>query len=96
METRHALVITRPDGTHEIFCEWYAHFWPKGRGEEGKISIPRAMVFTLGKAEGDGSESGEKVGFEGLQILDVRLFYDRSLLVPVLKRSEGEKVRFGA
>jgi hypothetical protein len=96
METRHCLVITRPDGTHEIFCEWYAHFFLKGKGEEGKVSIPRAMVFTLGKVEGDGSESVDGVGFEGLQIVNARLYYGRSLLVPVLRRSEQEKERFGA
>jgi len=60
------------------------------------VSIPRAMVFTLGKAEGDGSGSVDGVGFEGLQIVDARLYYDRSLLVPVLKRSEQEKEKFGA
>jgi hypothetical protein len=96
METRQSLVITRPDGTHELFLEWFAHFWPEGRGEEGKISIPRAMVFKLGKAEGDGSEGDSEVGFEGLQILDARLYYDRSLLVSMLKRSEGEKEKFGS
>jgi hypothetical protein len=79
-----------------LFLEWFAPFWPKGRGEEGNISIPMVMVFKLGKAEGDGSEGDSEVGFEGLQILDARLYYDRSLLVSMLKRSKGEKEKFGA
>jgi hypothetical protein len=46
METRHILVTSYEDGTHEIFCEWYAHFWPKDSvGDDGKVSIPRASKF---------------------------------------------------
>jgi hypothetical protein len=94
METRHILVTSYDDGTHEIFCEWYAHFWPKNSaGDERKVSIPRAMVFKLGAAEGDGSQG--QVGFEGLQIVDARLYYDRSLLLPLLVRSKQEKEKFG-
>jgi hypothetical protein len=91
METQHLLVISRPDdGTEVIYGEWTAHFWVRGREE--KVSIPRSMVFTLGKAEGE----GEVVGFEGLQIVDVRLYYDRSMLVPFLKKSAQELEKFGA
>ncbi|TAQ90316.1 hypothetical protein B7494_g1353 [Chlorociboria aeruginascens] len=89
MEGKHILVIAKPDGTHVIYCEWLAHFWLKGHQED--ITIPRSMVFTLGRAEGD----GEAIGFEGLQILDVRLYYDRSLLTPYLRRSEQEVEKFG-
>lgn len=56
--------------------------------------IPRSMVFTLAKAEGVGHDG--EVGFEGLPINDVRLYYDRSMLVPVLRRSEQEREKFGA
>jgi len=98
METRHCLVVSRPDGTHTIYCEWFAHFWLKDvkeeNGEQKKVIIPRGMVFELGPAEGDGSEGGE-VGFEGLQIRSARLYYDRSLLVPFLRRSEQEVEKFG-
>jgi hypothetical protein len=37
-----------------------------------------------------------EVGFEGLQIRDVRLWYDRSLLTGIFRRSEQEKEKFGA
>ncbi|KAH6679174.1 hypothetical protein B0J14DRAFT_558504 [Halenospora varia] len=85
---------TLPSGDveHTIFGEWRMHVWPKEtEGDEGKITIPRAMIFRIGKAEGEGKgeEGGEEVGFEGLQIRDVRLFYDRTLLVPLLKKGEG-------
>ncbi|CZR51742.1 uncharacterized protein PAC_01619 [Phialocephala subalpina] len=102
MEIRLCLVVSRPDGTHTIHCEWFAHFWLKHvkdeNGESKKITIPRGMVFELGPAKDDGSErkAGEDVGFEGLQILSARLYYDRSLLVPYLRRSEQEVEKFGA
>jgi len=95
METTNSLVISRPDGTHTIYGEWRAHFWLKESGQE--IVIPRSMVFTLGKAEGTGAVGvDEEVGFEGLQILDVRLYYDRTLLTPYIKRSAQEVEKFGA
>lgn len=93
METKQILVISRPDGEHVIFCEWMAHFWIEGKRE--KVTIPRSMVFTLGKAEGVEGYGGQ-VGFEDLQIKNVRLYYDRSMLVPFLRRSEQEQERFGA
>lgn len=75
-----------------IYCEWSAHFWIKG--VEEKVVVPRSMVFILGKAEGVEEYEGE-VGFEELQIKDVKLYYDRSMLVPYLRRSEQEKQKFG-
>ncbi|KAM3075139.1 hypothetical protein ACMFMG_007404 [Clarireedia jacksonii] len=87
----------------KIYGEWLARWWVKGSGEV--IEVPRGMVFTLGKAEGEsGKEKGGKdangdlvgeVGFEGLQIRDVKLWYDRSLLMGIFKRSEQEKKKFG-
>ncbi|KAJ8066887.1 hypothetical protein OCU04_004273 [Sclerotinia nivalis] len=90
------------DGEWKIFGESMAHWWVKSTGE--KISVPRSMVFTLVKAEGEGTgemvdANGavvEEVGFGGLQIGDVRLYYDRSLLMEVFRKSEQEKERFGA
>jgi hypothetical protein len=92
MEAKQILVISRPSGEHVIYCEWLAHFWIKG--VEEKVVIPRSMVFTLDKAEGVEGYDGQ-VGFEGLQIKDARLYYDRSMLVPFLRRSEQEKEKFG-
>ena len=40
-------------------------------------------------------EEGQEIGFEGLQILDARLYYDRSLLTPYLRVSEQEVEKFG-
>ena len=37
--------------------------------------IPRSMVFILGRAEGVEVYDGE-AGFDGLQIKDVRLYYN--------------------
>ena len=99
MEGRHFIVASSvEDGTHVVYCEWYAHWWLVGKdGRDGeKITIPRSMVFTLGKAEGDGGEAvQQEVGFEGLQILDARLYYDRSLLLPHLRKSKQEIEKFG-
>lgn len=108
MESREFFVIGGLEGQHEeewkIYGEWIAHWWVKSTGE--KISVPRSMVFTLVKAEGVGVGTGEKVdangavveqvGFEGLQIGDVRLYYDRSMLAGVFRRSEQEKEKFGS
>ncbi|THV49864.1 hypothetical protein BGAL_0175g00010 [Botrytis galanthina] len=111
MESKEFFVIggleketTGPAGKGEwkIYGEWIAHWWVKSTGE--KISVPRSMVFTLVKAEGEGTgkkldangEVVEEVGFEGLQIGDVRLYYDRSLLKGVFKISEQEIEKFGA
>ncbi|PQE04759.1 hypothetical protein CJF30_00004541 [Rutstroemia sp. NJR-2017a BBW] len=100
METREFFVIGGFENEGEeiwkIYGEWLAHWWVKGTGE--KITVPRGMVFTLGKAEGEkvDGEGTEKVGFEGLQIRDVKLWYDRSLLTGIFKRSEQEKEKFGA
>jgi hypothetical protein len=82
---QHIFLVSKPDGTHTIFSEWLTQFWLNGR--EDPVKIPRSMVFKIGKAEGE----GDVVGFEGLQILDVRLYYDRSLLVSHLKQSAQEK-----
>ncbi|CAD6445541.1 9a495e7c-721d-4823-8d04-75e55552fffc-CDS [Sclerotinia trifoliorum] len=88
----------------KIFGESMAHWWVRSSGE--KISVPRSMVFTLVKAEGEEMEEGEvvdangvlveEVGFEGLQIGEVRVYYDRSLLMGIFRKSEQEKERFGA
>ncbi|KAG4026754.1 hypothetical protein MFRU_037g00650 [Monilinia fructicola] len=95
MECKEFLVVGGwEDGGWKIYGEWMAHWWVKETGE--KISVPRSMVFRLVRAEGEGrgknvdgnGEMVEDVGFEGLQIGDVRLYYDRSLLLGVFKRSE--------
>ncbi|KAF7898618.1 hypothetical protein EAF00_005064 [Botryotinia globosa] len=75
-----------------------------GEKHREKISVPRSMVFTLVKAEGEGTgkkldangDVVEEVEFEGLKIGDVRLYYDRSLLKEVFKVSEQEMEKFGA
>ena len=91
METCHIL---------EIFCEWYARFWHKGAvADERKVCIPRAMVFKLEKRRRGGSKGkvrfGGRVGFEGLQILDARLYCDWSLLELILIRSRDEREVLG-
>ncbi|EDO03019.1 hypothetical protein SS1G_05496 [Sclerotinia sclerotiorum 1980 UF-70] len=90
------------EGEWKIFGESVAHWWVKSTGE--KISVPRSMVFRLVKAEDEATGEGvdangvvvEEVGFEGLQIGEVRVYYDRSLLMGVFRKSEQEKERFGA
>jgi hypothetical protein len=88
MENQRTLVVSRPDGTHAVQCETIAQLWLKGAGE--KISVPSSKVFTLGKAEWDGSEGNGEAGFEGLQILDARLYHDRSVLPQCPRKSEQE------
>jgi len=104
MESKEFFVIggDLEDGEWKIYGEWLAHWWVQKTGE--KISVPRSMVFTLVKAEGEGTgqkvdangEDVKEIGFEGLQIKDVRLYYDRSMLAGIFKKSEQEKEKFGA
>ena len=89
MDSKYFLVISKLDGTYVIYAEWLAHFWLTGKKDA--ITIPRSMVFTLEKAEGEGNV----IGFKGLQILDARLYYDRSMLVPFLRKSEQKIEKFG-
>ncbi|RDW77526.1 hypothetical protein BP6252_05579 [Coleophoma cylindrospora] len=98
METVETLVISKPNGTHVLYMELMSHFWLKSRAGLPPIDIPRSMVFTLGPAAGEHGEEADQekgIGFEGLQIVDARLYYDRSLLLPHLVKSKQEVEKFG-
>jgi hypothetical protein len=76
IEKTHSLVISRPERRHVIYVEWLAHFWFKVR----KIRLRFRGVWWLHL--GRRRKYDREVGFEGLQIRNVRLYYDRSMLTP--------------
>ena len=67
-------VVPCPDGRDTVYAEFLTHFWLKGDGPNGEeIVAPRFFVWTVGDAE-------EGEGTEGLQFLEVRLFWDTGIL----------------
>lgn len=76
----HFLVVPRHDGASVVYAEFLTRFYFLGDSEP--VEVPRFFVFVVGKSEGR-----EREGFLGLQIREVRLFWDTGLLEAHLKKS---------
>jgi hypothetical protein len=72
---RHEIVEVRivpgEGGEDVVYAQFLTHF--RLRGDEDEIVAPRFFVFSVGETEG-----GE--GTEGLQLFEVRLFWDTGIL----------------
>jgi hypothetical protein len=64
-------VVPSPEGRDVVYGEFLTHFWLKG--DNAEIVAPRFFVWTIGEAV-DGA------GTEGLQFVEVRLFWDTGIL----------------
>jgi len=80
-----------------IYCEWLRILaeGSKGGGESEYREEYGVYVGEGREARWAGGGERAEIGFEGLQILDARLYYDRSLLTPYLRVSEQEVEKFG-
>ena len=91
-EIKHEVVELRvmPDseGRDIVYGEFLTHF--RLRGEEDEIVAPRFFVFTVGEAEGG-------AGTDGLQIHEVRLFWDTGIIGRyVTERKKREEMNRGS
>jgi len=75
-----AISNSEADGTDVVYAEFLTTF--SFAGDLEPVHVPRFFVFTIGK-----SAEGE-AGFAGLQIRDVRLFWDTGLLAGHLKKKD--------
>lgn len=67
------IVVSDDDaGTHQIHTQFVTSLHLDASGQR-KIDVPQAFVYTLGKAD-------EGKGTEGLQFVELRNYYDRSLI----------------
>jgi hypothetical protein len=77
-------VITKPDGTFVVYSSFLSHFYFKG--DPVPAIIPRFFVFTLGASKTED-------GCDGLQIREVRLYWDTALIGAHLKRRASERAQ---
>jgi hypothetical protein len=64
-------VVEENQGRQIVYGEFVTHFQLKGDEEE--ILVPRFLIWTLGETEGEG-------GAEGLQIQELRLYWDTGII----------------
>jgi hypothetical protein len=83
-----ARVVPDEGGKAVVYAQFLTHFRLKGDKEE--IVAPRFFVITIGKA------AGIYEGTDGMQIYDVRLFWDTGILgryVTERKRRENSRMQ---
>jgi hypothetical protein len=81
-----ARVIPDESGTTVVYAQLLTRF--RLRGDEEEIVAPRFFVITVGKA------AGMYEGTDGMQIYDVRLFWDTGILGRyVTERKKRESLR---
>jgi hypothetical protein len=81
-----ARVVPDENGQVVVYAQFLTRFRLKGDQEE--IVAPRFFVLTVGKA------AGMYEGTDGMQIYDVRLFWDTGILGRhVTERKKKEKLR---
>lgn len=57
-------------GQQIVYAQFVQHFLLKGDLDEEEILVPKFAIYTLGEGEGE----------EGLQIQEVRQFYDNAII----------------